>query len=255
MKKLKNIYNFLFIFCLTWFLVGCQNRVNIKESSLVKVEVIVTFNGPVDLAKYDYYLIIKQMSDLLADSTPIRLPIGTLYPYFPSPGRDYNINNPAITQYHSSEGVQDGINYYYRQYFQYWSDYIVINQLTKRLYKSGVFSFDLDTSNNDVYDKHYPSELSYRLATSGLSEKNHDQLVISFNSHDLSKTTPYLYFAVATSSMKDGVGTGYLMDTMVDSDAYLRIDSEYQIMNQLFSGEDNSLESSLDIIALEARTF
>ena len=55
--------------------------------------------------------------------------------------------------------------------------------------------------------------------------------------------------------MKDGFGTGYLMDTMMDSDAYLRIDSEYQIMNQLFSGEDNSLESSLDIIALEARTF
>ena len=69
MKKLKNIYNLIFFLIVIWCLGGCQNRVNVKESRLVKVEVILTFNGPVDLANHDYFLIIKQTLTLLSGST------------------------------------------------------------------------------------------------------------------------------------------------------------------------------------------
>lgn len=164
---------------------GCA-RTFTSRTAVLTMKVTLTFEGPVDLNKFNYLLIFSKNSG-------ITLPPNTApFPYFPTPGRTFN------TDYLSTN--YPGLSFYYKNYYTTWSDYMIFAPNTRAVYESGSTAFVAPTTNINGQEV-VATENFFFSPTSGFSpslEINGNTMTISFQIQQLEPNTTFLYMQVAT---------------------------------------------------------
>ncbi|NBV83041.1 hypothetical protein EBR57_02840 [bacterium] len=185
MRALKNAFKLSILIGLTVLSFGCARTFTSRTAVLV-MKVTLTFEGPVDLNKFNYMLIFSR-------SKGITLPPNTApFPYFPTPGRTFN------TDYLLRNS--SGLSTYYQNFYTTWSDYMIFGTNTRAVYSSGGTAFVTPTTNIDGNEV-VATQNFFFSPTSGFSpsvEINGNTMTISFQIQQLAPNTTFLYMQIAT---------------------------------------------------------
>ncbi len=167
------------------FSTGCA-RTFTSRTAVLTMRITLTFDGTVDLSKFNYLLFFSRTSG-------ITLPPNTApFPYFPTPGRTFNTDYLSINY--------PGLSQYYINYYSTWSDYMIFGTNTRAVYKSGGTAFIAPTANIDG-EEVVATQNFFFAPTSGFSpslEVNGNTLTISFQIQQLTQDTASIYMQVAT---------------------------------------------------------
>jgi hypothetical protein len=212
------------------FITSCARSITSQILTL-NMQVTLTFRENVDLSTVNYLLIFSPVS-----SPAIALPPDNkLGGYFPTPGRDFLIEDPTFADTYDETGITS----FYEDYFYTWSDYIVVHDGTPYLYQSGSTGFSKTTTENLSYD--YSRNLDYSLIVSG---KN---LILNFDisilESDLKGTR---HFTFATTKISDGSQTGHLLDTLTNPQ---EIDIVVNSDESLEEPVEEDIDGASDIVA------
>ena len=154
------------------FSTGCA-RTFTSRTAVLTMRITLTFDGTVDLSKFNYLLFFSRTSG-------ITLPPNTApFPYFPTPGRTFNTDYLSINY--------PGLSQYYINYYSTWSDYMIFGTNTRAVYKSGGTAFIAPTANIDG-EEVVATQNFFFAPTSGFSpslEVNGNTLTISFQIQQL----------------------------------------------------------------------
>ncbi len=205
----------LLLLLFSFLILSCARTVTDRVVTL-NMQATITLRENVDLENVNYMIIFSTVSPpnitlpILSSSSDI---------YFPTPGRTFELNDPTFSEIYNETGVTS----FYEDYYDTWSDYIVIHKGIPYLYQSGSTGFSRTTSDNLTYN--YSRNLDYTLTPSG---KN---IILNFDisilESDLSGTR---YFTFATSKISDDSETGYIVDTI----------DKPQKINIIVNNEENS---------------
>jgi len=188
---------------------SCARKVTDTSVNL-EVEFDITFRGPIDLSKYNYYVLLSSSTSPLTPSQP------PPDEYFPSPGRLFNAASPYITAH------SNGITYFYQTYFSTWSDYLIYNKDGLSFYPSNATHFDPTTDlANSVGN--YPPNTNFKTTYFAVDTAT-NTLKIRFSTQYLSNSTATnLHFTFVTSryGTDDGDnGTGTILDVLDSQTPY-----------------------------------
>ena len=217
--------------------IGCARSVTDKQERL-RLEIELDFNGPVNLEKYNYYVIFSKSS-----SVTITLPdiFSSIEDPFPTPGKG-NLSLLEDNDLFNSRGI----TFYYINYFSTWSDYLVANTFSTDFISSGSTFFNKTTSDNAIYQP----TVGFEATTAILNQRTLQlSLDVEYLSANLRGTR---YISFATSKRIDENETGIFMDKTID---------KIQITlapNETVSGQDISnhpVDPGADIIGWRAKIF
>ena len=224
--KLKDIVLLSLITLL--FGLGCARTVTDKNMTL-NLRFEVTFEEAIDTSKYNYLIIFSKIS-----SPNITLPNiynGSTDQYFPTPGRNY-LEEPLIL-------LSQTINQLYDDYFDTWSDYILINNDETLLYSSRSSNFET-TSDNLTYTE----EISFNIDN---SYSNGDtKIKFSFDKDYINisaNTIRYISFATTEIKNEGGSISGYFRDK-IDQPLEITIKQNEEISDQDDSNDLNIPDSA-----------
>jgi hypothetical protein len=202
MNTIKTLGIFLILILFSW---GCAR--SLTNKSLVKtIEFKLTLREDVDPNNYQYIIAFSNTSeDILFPK------INDASPYFPTPGRRYDLGNLQFIQ-------DGGISYLYQNYFYTWKDYVVFfgNKIDR--YKGSATGFSKDTQNN----LSYLVDQGFRY---GSLIQNGNTLIISFDLMQLSWLFPQLLdsdilffkFSTLEKIPNDDSESGKFMDVCLGS--------------------------------------
>jgi len=122
---------------------GCARTVD-PSSTLLTMEILLTFNGPIDSNKYSYYV---AMSDTVVPKVPNIPPED----YLLTPGRPFNDGQNLFLA--KGDNTPDIVATYYNDFFSTWSDYLVFSDGELQLYNSNATSFEATTTDNFTYEE------------------------------------------------------------------------------------------------------
>jgi hypothetical protein len=189
----------LLILLITTLIIGCARTVTDRVVTL-NFQATISLRENVDINNVNYLLIFSKVADP-AITLPIINP--SLDLYFPTPGTTFELEDPTFAETYAETGVTS----FYEDYFDTWSDYILIHKGSPRLYESGNNGFSSTTTDNLTFD--YNRSLDYTITASG---KN---IIINFDVSILeSNLSETRYFTFATCQLTDDSETGYLIDSL-----------------------------------------
>jgi hypothetical protein len=206
------------------FSLGCARTVTDKDV-ILNIQFEVTFEGAIDTSKYNYLVLFSKVS-----SPNIELPdkyTGSTDQYFPTPGRNFE-EAPLIL-------LSQTINDLYDDYFDTWSDYILINSDETLLYSSGSTGFET-TSDNLLYveEQGFTVDNDY--------SNGDTKILFSFDIDFLSASAESIrYISFATTEITDDGGpvSGYFRD---------KIDQQFELtikQNEEFTEQDDANDSNI----------
>lgn len=240
MIKLKNVFKALLVTVLLAISAGCARTVTDKNT-ILQMEVEMTFRGQVNSSAYHYFFIVS------GAGSPT-LPNPSLQEYFPSPGLTLDINNLHFRNKGADQEART--NFYYTEYFDTWSDYIIVADDQAQLIKSRASSFDATTTENLVYAPE--TTFTYSSDIGVTSEKT---IKFTFQLQDLSVSPTLLYYKLASSQLVgDGSETGNLMDIIEGSISPIQLKSNEDISRS--DPEDGTnVPAGADLISWRIRIF
>ena len=214
---------------------GCSRTVNTAEDTFFITFTLQT-RGSIDTANTNYLFCFSK------SNTPDILPetINT-DEYFPLPSFSYN-QDILDTQ-------DTTLASYYDDYFDTWSDFIIVH--TDQVSQQA----ELISSNDDFFSSTttdsftYTSDIgfNYTLAING------SQMTLTIDAAYLALTeTDVLYFKFVTTTKESGYDVGYLRDTI--SDTY-SIPIQLQENLILTESENSAIEEASDIASWEVLVF
>ena len=218
---IKNILVGSFI-CGLFLMLGCARSVSSRET-ILNMEIQISFEGNVDLSENYYYMAFSGVSEPL-------VPTENLLPdtpeYFITPGRGYDESNETLYDFDRT------INYFYEKFYKTWSDYIVCYQDNSgvrkiKLYKSDAASFDSTTSGTQHYGYIPADKFDYEFK---IIENDTIELKCQLQDFSAIPTTLYFTFFTAkknTNSHIENDESGYIQDTLVQSDGLTSIKVEF----------------------------
>ncbi len=236
--QLKNAFSHIMAVCCCAALVtGCSRSITSK-TVILTARITVVFDGPVDLDRFDYLLVFSPSPGLTlpANSAP--------YLYFPTPGRSFN-DQYFLTHYGS-------IGTFYTQYYNTWSDYMLVGRGIRAVYKSGGTQFtppliDID-GETQISTANFTSPPTSGFTPVAILTEN--QLTITFQVDQLT-TASQLYMQVATVEKNvHGDMSGYEAGEFRD-----RLNSPIQVIMQQSSAPqtypqtDNTDQTGSDILS------
>lgn len=210
-------------FSITLLTTACANTADEDEDTgggggNVVLDFLLTINfaGNVDRTNYMYVVVFS-------DTTGITLPTGQQAQYLPLPGRDFNQNNPEVTN-------RDGqLSFYYDNFYDTFSDYVIVDTSGISLYKSATEFAPTQNrftiSNNPEISEQITSHNAYQIDTSfsGLGtftipDSNPKQLQISFQLQLLTLSNPTrLFYNILTFDKDINTQSGRLLDYIEQS--------------------------------------
>jgi hypothetical protein len=214
---------------LIFLLAGCANTVTQKIIAGDNISLKVTFKANFDLSNY-YYLLVFSNGPL------------PLFPnrgnYFVAPGQLYDA--AKLLRVAPSEGI----NYFYKNFYCTWSDYIILTDTGFYLFNSGN-RFSISTTEATHYN--YKPNQSFN--PTNLTKA--DTIQISFPLYYLSNMSSYMYFSAATCS-KENAKMNNALDTIqfmpqIKLEAITEKKGDEQV--------DTSLPAAVDIIHWEVRIY
>ena len=180
----KNVFRIAVgsLLLLSFSLPGCANKITDKIITGDNISVKVTFQSNIDANSFYYLLIFS--------NGPLPL-VPNSSSYFVAPGQIYD--QAKLLRVAPSEGI----NYFYKNFYVTWSDYIILTETGYYLYNSGNL-FNIATTESTHYN--YKPNQSFHPTI--LTKDNTIQL--SFPLYYLSNMNSYMYFTVATCSKENG---------------------------------------------------
>lgn len=162
-----------------------------KDIRTAQIQITLQFREAVNTDRFRYYIVFSN------DQTVILPAIGT---YFVPPGQAYN--EDALSK---AVPLNDGIGYFYRNFYYTWSDYIRYQNSAFYLYQSGGH-FRRDITSFVDHISYVPVNFLHTNQSSGKA------LDLTFSINQLSGMTNRLYFAVVVSD----IATDKMVDTLDD---------------------------------------
>ncbi len=157
---------------------SCASVATLKELPGQNVEIELTFNSSIDTSRYGYVVALS--------TQPILLP--QQGKYLPLPGLDFS--NDAIGVDNTSGTLSD----YYANFFDTWTDFIIIGQSGVRLHQHQTGSyFPSAVTNNDHFS--FSPDPSFTQTNAGATSGT---VKITFPLNSLSIQPSLLYFAFFT---------------------------------------------------------
>ena len=200
---------------------GCANTVTDKTTTLtMRVQLQLEKDISTHLEQYNYHIIFSKVA-----SPNIALPtfISLDSDYFPTPGQTLEDANQIF--------IDRGINYFYQNYFNTWSDYIIINNTIAKFYTSNGNGFDATTTSNLTYS---PKENFKKGASQDYTYAyNPTTKIITFTfdvSHLSSSLSGTRYIQIMTSEKTTSLTqeSGYFRDKLSEAKAIILGVNEWQ---------------------------
>lgn len=183
---------------LVFILPACAQTVTSKAVGGDTLEITIKFNGLLNTTKYNYFLIFSNSETILMPKTG---------QYFVAPGQIYDEDKVSLLS------PDDKLNFFYKNYFYTWSDYIIYSNSNFYLYNSGS-NFSKTTSENTHYN--YVNNNNFTYA----NQSNSNTVILQFSLAKLSGVSSRFYFSLATSLK----GSDSLID-ILDFGPEIRIDA------------------------------
>ena len=193
MIALKNVSKLGILVLLCLSLLGCS-RTRTDKNTLLRVEFILNFAGPVDTALYKYFIVVDSSSNFVLPDVPP-------YDYFPTPGRTFDQDNTVI------QSKANNITTFYDDFFDTWNDYFVIDNNRLDLYH-GPFDSASDFATHSTYQP----QLGFTPETLTI---NGNTITFSFFVQDLSFVPTTLFFNAFATRLEDNE-TGRLQDILLN---------------------------------------
>jgi len=239
MNWTSQFFKAIFLVIAPVFLLSCARTVTDKSFSKT-IKFTVTFREPLNTNQYQYLVVFSNI-----DSPEISLPIvNNQYPYFPTPGRPYDLNNVSLIQ-------AGGIQSLYNQYFFTWKDYVILSQNNKvDRYKGSENGFSKNTQNNTSY----LADLGFQYS----STIEGAVWTLSFDLLQLSWLFPKLldsdrlFFKIATTALLEKDSAGRFMDVNSEAPSLFLRKSEL-IKKSDFS--NSFIDGPADIVSWEVQVY
>jgi len=218
-------YIFILLISTTLLLISSCAR-TVTSKVLVGNDIIVELwtRGNPDSTKYKYYFIFS----------PLRAPLlpSSIGSYFVGPGEIYDQRKINV-----GTGTDVDIDYYYKNYFYSWSDFVLYNinnfYLTSSINQGGFF--DANTTTQNHYNNLPDASFSYTSSIVG----NKIQITFPLRMLSSSRITN-LYFRFVTVD-----DTQYMVDYSASTQYIVNEINNYLSGNE---NSDNNINSALDII-------
>jgi len=215
MIKLKNVFSALILLlCVTAFgLSSCARGNSNPGQSFLTIQIQLTFRAAFNPELYNYIIAFSRST---APLTPSQPPPDE---YFPTPGRTYDVANPILVSHQSDPFVEDGLLFYYQNFFNTWSDYMILTHENSvdgvHFYPSGGTSFG---NTIDTIAEHLAiqEQITFQ-SQSNINENNERTLTLSFQTNQLSGSGSTLFFTFLTTHRNtsgDNGGTGNVIDIL-----------------------------------------
>ncbi len=214
---------------IVFFVSGCASTITSKVIPGENVNIKIQFKGNIDANNYYYLLVFSNYNMILFPD---------LFKYFVTPGQIYSAEKLLQV------APQEGINYFYKNYFYTWSDYVILSNTGFALYNSGDI-FDKNTNETTHYD--YTSNINFNPTDASTG----NTINITFPLYMLSKMGNYMYFSFATCS-KDDNKMNLLLDNLAD---YPYIKLEAITIKKGDDAFEKDIPESADILSWEVKIF
>ena len=232
---IRNSIKIITLLGLLYLIGGCARTVTEKDV-ILNIEMTIRFRSSINPSDYNYGV-------AFGTSTP-QTPIPPPTDFFPTPGFNYDESNEILL-------ANNGINYYYANYFNNWSDYLYLHDpnIGIQLIKSNGNGFASTTTSNALY----LPEISYQNTQSIDS----NTLTIQFPLDQLSIEPNPLYFRIFVTEKTKHSGqtfeTGNLLDISQAENNFIQLSGQQE---QYSNEEQNqTLNGSSDIIYWYIKIF
>ncbi|RAP38188.1 hypothetical protein DID80_03210 [Candidatus Marinamargulisbacteria bacterium SCGC AAA071-K20] len=233
--KLKQ--SVLSILVILLFSLGCARTVTDKDVTL-NFQIELTFQGPIDTSKYNYLVIFSKVASPNI-SLPEKFIESSTDQYFPTPGRTY-LEDPLIL-------LSQTLNQLYDNYFNTWSDYILINDNETLFFHSNSTGF-ATTSDNFTYVEENGFEVSNAYSNGD------NKILFSFDKDFLTSSVGVArYISFATTEIKDATQTGYFRDK-IDQQLQITIQKDEEV-EDLDDNNDSDIPDAAEIKAWRVKIF
>lgn len=187
--------------------VGCASTATLKSIPGQNVEIELQFNGPIDTSRYSYVIAFSTKNILLPPQDK----------YLPLPG--LNFSQDFITV---DGGSSATLADYYQNYFDTWTDFIVVGPQGTKLHrhKTGGYFPSTLASNDDHFS--FSADTAFGPTNTGASSGT---VKFSFSLNSLSIQPSILYFAFFTVGNPydlTATSSGRIIDQINSSDTQMQ---------------------------------
>lgn len=199
------------LLCLLFLLPGCAQTVTDKDVKGEEVEIIINLSGVVDTTNYRYFI-------LLSGSAAPEIDITTANFFFFSPGQILTSNDLVAIENQD----EDGILFYYQNYFSTWTDFIVLDATGVNLF-NGPFSNTISTVEGQ---QSFNETAGFNTDNSGTSTQVKLRFPFSFTSLGNASNLFFQFLVVdADGDILDSISAGEFI-AIEDDENQTRTDSD-----------------------------
>jgi hypothetical protein len=232
---------------------SCARGNSNPGQSFLTIQIELTYRASFNPELYNYIIAFSKSTSPL---TPTQPPPDE---YFPTPGRNYDVANPILVSHQSDPSVEDGLLFYYQNFFNTWSDYIILTNENgvdgAHFYPSGGTSFG-NTIETSAEHLAIQEQISFQ-SNSNISDTNERTITLRFQTNQLSGSGSNLFFTFITTQRNtsgDNSGTGNLIDTLDIGSSSITL-SEFEQVGPLTEAENDVTEGGADLVQWKVSIF